>query len=42
MLDEVPKADDVFDTIQAHFQVKFQPLNKTLLQTQQAIITQRG
>ncbi|CAP80953.1 hypothetical protein PCH_Pc12g13260 [Penicillium rubens Wisconsin 54-1255] len=22
MLDEVPKADDVFDTIQAHFQVK--------------------
>lgn len=42
MLDEVPKADNVFDTIEAHFQIKFQPLNKTLLQAQQAMISQRG
>jgi hypothetical protein len=42
MLDEVPKADNVFDTVEAHFQIKFQPLNKTLLQTQQAMIHKGG
>ncbi|KAJ9484108.1 hypothetical protein VN97_g9270 [Penicillium thymicola] len=42
MLDEVPKADNVFDTIEAHCQTKFQALNKTLMHTQPAMILTKG
>lgn len=42
MLDEVPKADDVLNTIEGHCQIRFQPFNKTLLQRQRAMIPQRA
>lgn len=42
MLDEVPKADNVFDTIEAHCQIKFQALNKSLMHTQRAMVPTKG
>ena len=42
MLDEVPKADNVFDTIEAHCQIKFQALNKTLMHTRRAMVLTKG